>query len=90
MKVKYKEKEVELQYSMMTELLFMEVTKRSYNPESIMDNFYLFWCALQIAYGEPITYEEVSQYIDNNSQIFADWINWLADFFSKMEPMKKE
>lgn len=55
-----------------------------------MDNFYLFWCALQIAYGEPITYEEVSEFIDNNSQIFADWINWLADFFSKMEPMKKE
>lgn len=93
MKLIYNNKEVELKYGVREMLLFQEVTHgRVFKGESMTDCFYLFWCMLQVAYGDAITFEDVSRYLDDNVQIFADYMTWLASIFEKYEefgPNKK-
>ena len=86
MKLIYKDKEVELKYGMREEMLFEEITKgRIFKAESLQDCFYMFWSALQVALLEPVSFEDFSSFVDNNPQVFADYMNWLAEYFSSFE-----
>ena len=87
-RVMYKDKELMLQpYGMRQAVLFEELKSRLYDGTNLIDNFYLFWisvgCAWSDAHGEgKVTFEEFSKWVDDNPQTFADYMNWLADYFS--------
>lgn len=93
MKLIYNGKEIDVKYGMREEMLFEEITKgRTFNGGSLQDCFYMFWGAVQVALGEPISFEDFSKFVDDEPQKFADYIEWLASYFQsfeKFEPKTK-
>lgn len=88
--VKYKNEEKEVKYGWREEMLFQDVTHgRIFKAESMTDCFYLFWSAMQCAFG-VISFEEISSYLDTEegTQTFANWMIWLAEYFSSFEKFK--
>jgi hypothetical protein len=90
MKLIYNNKNLELRFGVREMLLFQEVTKgRVFQGESLTDCFYLFWIMVQVAYGKAIQWEEFSHFVDDNPQIFSDYMEWLVTIFQTKENTQK-
>lgn len=91
MKLKFKDKELDVKYGIAEELLFSEITKgRLFKAQSLQDCFYMMWCCMQVAYGQPITFKEITEYVDSDPEIFVSFLNYLTEYFSQLTPIKKD
>jgi hypothetical protein len=44
---------------------------------------------VQVAYGQAIQWEEFSHFVDDNPQIFSDYMEWLVTIFQTKENTQK-
>lgn len=84
MNITYKEHEYELKYSYRAMMLFENITKKSFNTKTITDFITFLYCIiLAQAKDEVIDYGEFLDWIDENHDIFNDYVKWLVDVYTE-------
>jgi len=79
MKIKIKEKEVELKYSIRSLMLFENIMNKTFSIENTQDSIVFFYCVL-IASDKTLklTFDEFIDAIDEDPSIVTDFAEWLS------------
>ena len=84
MNITYKEHSYELKYSFRAMMLFENITKKSFNTKTITDFITFLYCIIFAqAKDEVIDYGEFLDWIDENHDIFNDYVKWLVDVYTE-------
>lgn len=83
MKINIKEKEIELRYSYRALMMYENIQKKSFNPQTLSDIIIFFYCiALASLRNEELLFDDFMDWIDDNPTSITDFSNWLADIFN--------
>lgn len=80
MKILYKNKELNLDISIRTMLIFQKISKQDdFNPLDVSHVILLFYAAVTQAMGEQPDYSEFFEYIADNQPVLVQFIKFLAN-----------
>ena len=84
MKITYKGKDYELKYSYRAMMLFENITKKSFNTKTITDFIVFFYSIiLSQAKDEVIDFNEFTDWLEDNHDVFDDFVKWLLDVYTE-------
>lgn len=85
MKVRIKEQEVELRYSMRALFQYENITGQSFNPKTLQDFATFFYCVLYSSNKDlNLTFDEfIDEVIDPNPQLMNEFAEWLGKTMQK-------
>lgn len=80
MKILYKNKELNIDISIRTMLIFQKISKQDdFNPLDVSHVILLFYAAVTQALGEQPDYSEFFEYIADNQPVLVQFIKFLAN-----------
>ena len=85
MKVRIKEQEVELRYSMRSLFMFERVANKNFNPTTIEDFCTFFYCVVCSSNKDlDLTFDEfIDEVIDPNPEMLNQFALWLSSIMQK-------
>lgn len=85
MKVRIKEQEVELRYSMRSLFMFERVANKSFNPTTIEDFCTFFYCVVCSSNKDlDLTFDEfIDEVIDPQPELMNQFASWLSSTMQK-------
>lgn len=84
MKVRIKEQEVELRYSMRSLFMFERVANKSFNPTTIEDFCTFFYCVVCSSNKDlDLTFDEFVDYLDEEPSKMNEFAEWLSKTMQK-------
>lgn len=91
MKFKFKEKEIELKYSIRSLMMYENMTSHNFNPTTITDIItYMYCIVLASSKDETITFDEFIDCIDENPDVIEDFNTWLQTVVTTTNSVKKK
>lgn len=93
MKIKIKDKEIELKQSMRSLIYFENIMDKPFNPQNTttMDLTVLFLCTLLASdKALQLTYNELIDAIDENPQMFVDYTSWFIEEMQKQSMLSQD
>lgn len=91
MKLKIKEKEIELKYTIRALFVFEKIANKTFTTTSITDMYLLFY-SLIIA-NEPsieLTFDELIDLCDEDITLFTEFTTWLTKEFEKQSQFNEK
>lgn len=77
--VKIKDKDIELKFSFRSLMIYENITKKSFNPESTSDILIFMFCVLISSDKDlNLDFGEFLDYVDNNPYIIVDFSEWFT------------
>lgn len=91
MKLKIKEKEIELKYTIRALFIFEKIANKTFTTTSLTDMYLLFY-SLIIANCPDIqlTFNELIDICDNDITIFNNFATWLTSEFEKQSQFNEK
>lgn len=84
MKVRIKEQEVELRYSMRSLFMYENITGASFNPKSLQDFCTFFYCVVCSSNKDiDLTFDEFVDYLDEDPSKMSEFAEWLSKTMQK-------
>ena len=84
MKVRIKEQEVELRYSMRSLFMFERVANKNFNPTTIEDFCTFFYCVVCSSNKDlDLTFDEFVDYLDEDPSKMNEFAEWLSKTMQK-------
>ena len=84
MKVRIKEQEVELRYSMRSLFMFERVANKNFNPTTIEDFCTFFYCVVCSSNKDlDLTFDEFVDYLDEAPSKMNEFAEWLSKTMQK-------
>ncbi len=85
MKVRIKEQEVNLRYSMRSLFMYENITGQSFNPKTLQDFCTFFYCVLVSSNKDiGLTFDDfIDEVIDPNPQVMNEFAEWLSKTMQK-------
>lgn len=85
MKVRIKEQEVELCYSMRSLFMYENITGQSFNPKTLQDFCTFFYCVVCSSNKDlDLTFDDfIDEVIDPNPQVMNEFAEWLSKTVQK-------
>lgn len=84
MKVRIKEQEVELRYSMRALFQYENITGQSFNPKTLQDFCTFFYCVLVSSNKDlDLTFDEFVDYLDEDPSKMSEFVQWLNSITQK-------
>ena len=84
MKVRIKEQEVELRYSMRSLFMFERVANKNFNPTTIEDFCTFFYCVVCSSNKDlDLTFGEFVDYLDEDPSKMNEFAEWLSKTMQK-------
>lgn len=86
-----KNKEIELKYSFRALLIFENITKRSFNPQTVSDIVIFFY---SVVLGSDrnlnIEFDDFIDYLDDNPEKMNEFSEWLTGVLNKNKEIQPE
>lgn len=80
MKFNYNGQEIELKYTMRSMLKWENKYKRTFNPITLGETVYFFYCVLTSSKRDmSFDYEKFEDILDDNPQLFGEFAKWIAN-----------
>ena len=84
MKVRIKEQEVELRYSMRSLFMYENITGQSFNPKSLQDFCTFFYCVVCSSNKDlDLTFDEFIDFLDEDPSKMNEFAEWLSKTMQK-------
>lgn len=85
MKVRIKEQEVELRYSMRSLFMYENITGASFNPKTLQDFCTFFYCVVMSSKRDlDLTFDEfIDEFIDRQPELLNQFAEWLSNVMMK-------
>lgn len=84
MKVRIKEQEVELRYSMRALFQYENITGQSFNPKTLQDFCTFFYCVVCSSNKDlDLTFDEFVDYLDEDPSKMSEFAEWLNSTMQK-------
>lgn len=85
MKVRIKEQEVELRYSMRSLFMYENITGASFNPKSLQDFCTFFYCVVCSSNKDlDLTFDDfIDEVIDPQPELMNQFVEWLGNIMAK-------
>lgn len=91
MKVKIKDKEIELKYSIRALIMYENIAEKTFTSASLTDTLMYFYCVIMSSSKDyAITWEEFLDWIDENSNVLQEFVEWLQTISKNQNKLKKE
>lgn len=91
MKIKIKDKEIELKYKIRAIILYENIMNKSFNPQTSLDVMVFFLCVLLASDKTlQLTLDELIDTVDDNPQILVDFSDWLSNEMTKQNMMSQD
>ena len=91
MKIKIKDKEIELKYSIRSMIMYENITNKSFGTQTLTDVItYMYCVVVSSAKDYSITFDEFIDYIDDNASVLGEFSNWILDIANTNENIKKK
>jgi len=90
MKITYKEKEIELKYSMRSMLMYENITEKTFAPQSFTDIITFMFCVVVASSKDySITFEDFIDYLDENPGLVSEFSQWVVEVMTVQDGIKK-
>jgi len=77
--VKIKDKDIELKFSFRALMIYENITKKSFNPESTSDILIFMFCVLISSDKDlNLDFGEFLDYVDNNPYLIVEFSEWFT------------
>ena len=84
MKVRIKEQEVELRYSMRSLFMYENITGANFNPKTLQDFATFFYCVVCSSNKDiNLTFDEFVDYLDEDPSKMNEFAEWLSKTMQK-------
>ena len=84
MKVRIKEQEVELRYSMRSLFTYERISGESFNPKTLQDFCTFFYCVLCSSNKDiNLTFDEFIDFLDEDPSKITEFAEWLSNVMMK-------
>jgi len=84
MKMHIKDREVELRYTMRALIMYENIMDKPFAPKTTMDIVVFMLCVLLASDKQlQLTLDELLDIIDEDTNIFVEFANWLTDEVTK-------
>lgn len=84
MKVRIKELEVELRYSMRSLFQYENITGASFNPKTLQDFCTFFYCVVMSSNRDlDLTFDEFIDFLDEDPSKMSEFAEWLSNVMMK-------
>lgn len=91
MKIKIEDREVELRYSFRALMLYENIQKKSFAPETTTDVLvFMFCCILGSAKDIHLDFNTFLDMLDENPNLVIEFSNWLTDEINKTNTLSPE
>lgn len=91
MKIKIKEKEIELKYSYRALMIYENIQKQSFNPKTLSDIIVFFYSVVvSSAKDRNILFDDFMDWLDENPNIITEFSNWLQSIFNMQATMSPD
>lgn len=91
MKLKIKDREVELKYSFRSLILYENIQKKSFAPESTTDVLIFMFCTILASDRDlQLDFNDFLDMIDENPQLVVDFSSWLTAEINKGNTLTAE
>lgn len=91
MKIKIKDKDVELRYSMRALIMYENITNKTFNPQTTTDVMIYFLCVLLSSDKTlQLTLDELLDIVDENPKVLNDFAEWLTGETRKQAVMAQD
>lgn len=82
--VKIKDKDIELKFSFRSLMIYENITKKSFNPESTSDILIFMFCVLISSDKDlNLDFGDFLDYVDNNPYVIVDFSEWFTGQMNK-------
>ena len=90
MKLKIKDKEVELKYSIRSLIMFENMAEKSFTPETLTDMITFMYCVvLSSSKDYSLTFDDFIDAIDENPDAIKDFSQWLLSISNTTDNITK-
>jgi hypothetical protein len=91
MKIKIKEKEIELKYSYRALMIYENIQKQSFNPKTLSDIIVFFYSVVvSSAKDRNILFDDFMDWLDENPNVITEFSNWLQSIFNMQATMSPD
>lgn len=91
MKIRFKEKDIELRQTLRSLVLYENITGKTFHPTTINDIITLFYCVVVASAKDySIGYEEFLDFLDDNMELFTEFSEWLSNLSKNQNELKKD
>lgn len=91
MKIKIGDREVELKYSFRALMLYENIQKKSFNPETTTDVLVFMFCVIMGSNKDiKLDFNEFLDMIDSNPLLVTEFADWLTSEITKTNTLSPE
>ena len=91
MTIQINQKEIELKYSFRALMIFENITKRSFNPQTVSDIVIFFYSVvLGSNRNINIEFDDFIDYLDENPEKMNEFSEWLTSVLNKNKEIQPE
>lgn len=91
MKIKIKEKEIELKYSYRALMIYENIQKQSFNPKTLSDIIVFFYSVVvSSSKDRNILFDDFMDWLDENPNVITEFSNWLQSIFNMQATMSPD
>lgn len=91
MKINIQNKEIELKYSFRALLIYENIQKKSFEPNSLTDIIvYIYSTILASDKTLNLEFDDFLEYLDENPNVINDFTEWLQDNVNKQAQLSPE
>lgn len=91
MKIKIKEKEIELKYSYRALMIYENIQKQSFNPKTLSDIIVFFYSVVVSSTKDRnILFDDFMDWLDENPNVITEFSNWLQSIFNMQATMSPD
>ena len=91
MKFTYKDKEIELKYSLRVMMMYANVTDGKEYPTTLTDMITLMYCiVVTSAKDYSITFDEWIEYLDEHMEFLNEFTTWMGTIGQNQNKLKKD
>lgn len=90
MKIKIKDKEVELKYTLRSMIMFENMTDKTFKPEGLTDVITFMYCVIIASSKDySLKFDEFIDILDEHPEIVQEFSDWLTTSVNTNENLKK-
>lgn len=91
MTIKLNDKEIELNYSLRSMLMYENITEKTFNPTSLTDVLTFMYCVVIASSKDySIKFDDFIDYVDENPNTINDFGDWIQDIMKTNNIFKKK
>lgn len=91
MKIKIKDREVELKYSIRSLINYETIMDKQFNPQTTLEVIVYFMCVLMASDKQlHITLDEMMDIVDEQPELLNDFSTWLTEELTKQTMLEEE